>query len=361
MSNHSEHCLPGEGKGDESWFDRLNEFEKQETRRQVAFKRTRWPELGDGVWSKRPNYQYPHILPKNNIKKALFEPIAQEVINYLDSNDITIHSEALNLRSSQVCCLNILFPLKKDRDLAREVLKPLLPYVKDVNEIEFEYTGPDGITEWLGEPPGGKRGQNRTSIDAAIWWIDKFGKRYITLLEWKYTERSFGSCGGYESDSNVQKEQCRTMDVAGSHPEKHCFLVTDRPQTHRHYWEHLVEAGIDITRFKDINGCPFRGPFYQLLRQSLLAAYLRKEMDNIDNVEVAVLYFQGNASLLKCPRYLKPLTPNTMGSALDAWNSVMTNASPIRHLTIEEIMTAADRVLTMDNDWRRYVKKRYGI
>jgi len=38
MDDIIEHCLPGEGKGDESWFGRLNKFEKQETKRQVDFK-----------------------------------------------------------------------------------------------------------------------------------------------------------------------------------------------------------------------------------------------------------------------------------------------------------------------------------
>jgi len=33
------HVLPGEAGGDTSWFQRLNDFEKQETLRQVAYKR----------------------------------------------------------------------------------------------------------------------------------------------------------------------------------------------------------------------------------------------------------------------------------------------------------------------------------
>jgi len=37
------HCLPGEDSLDDSWFERLNAFEQQETKRQVAFKRRQWP------------------------------------------------------------------------------------------------------------------------------------------------------------------------------------------------------------------------------------------------------------------------------------------------------------------------------
>jgi hypothetical protein len=361
MKQSVKHCLPGEGYGDESWFERLNAFEKQETRRQVAFKRYHWPELEDGVWSKRPDYHYPHILPENNMTKALFPPVAEEILLYLDREDIALHNEALNLRSSQVCCFNILFPLKKDKDLAKLVLEPLLPQVKDIEDIEFEYTGPCGTTKWLGEPPEGKRGQNRTSIDAAIWWKDNMDKQCITLLEWKYTERSFGSCGGYESNSNVKKKHCWTLDAAGIHPGSKCFLTAGGPQRSRRYWEHLAEADIDNIKFKDIKGCPFRGPFYQILRQSLLAEHLRQKLDNINKVEVAVLSFAGNESLLKCPPNLKSLIQNTKGNVIDAWNAVTPGAPPVRHIMIEEIMEAADTFLPQDNAWRCYVKERYGV
>ena len=120
------HCLPGEYSGDDSWFLRLNAFEQQETRRQVAFKRSRWPELNDGVWSKRANYQYPHILPEGHMAKALYYPVADQILKYIEDEDIALHTEALNLRSSQVCCFNVLFPLREDKELGRLVLAPLL-------------------------------------------------------------------------------------------------------------------------------------------------------------------------------------------------------------------------------------------
>ena len=118
------HLLPGEVGGDTTWFTRLNPFEKQETRRQVTFKRAAWPSLEDGVWSKRPTYQYPHILPAGHVEKAFYQPITQSVIGYLQEADIAVHSEILNLRSSQAACLNILFPLRLDLALAVTVLVP---------------------------------------------------------------------------------------------------------------------------------------------------------------------------------------------------------------------------------------------
>jgi hypothetical protein len=355
------HCLPGEGEGDESWFFGLNEFEQQETLRQVAFKRGFLQIEEDGVWSKKPSYKYPHILPENQIKKAFFHPIAETVISYLNDKNIALHSEALNLRSSQVCCLNVLFHLKQDKELAKGSLDPLLPNVQEIKDIEFEYTGPEAATEWLGEPPGGKRGQNRTSIDAAIFWEDISGKSRLTLLEWKYTERSFGSCGGYESDSNKQKALCRMLNVADAYPQKDCFLTGGKPQTSRCYWEHLSEAGIDRTGFKNVEGCPFRGPFYQILRQSLLAVYLQKNLKSVDSVDIATLHFKNNKSLLNCPANLQPLLKSKNGSVIDAWNSVLIDGRKIRAVTIEKIMERTDGVLKKDDSWRIYIKARYGV
>ena len=256
--------LPGEGKN-YIWFKRLNKFEKQETLRQIQFKRKHWPDIKDGCWSKRPAYTYPHIMPVGNLKKVFYEPIANPVIEYCEDNDIAIHSEALNLRSSQVCCFNVMFPFKLDHLLGVKCLGRLLPDAVEIEDIQFEYTGPDGITEWLGEPMGGKRGQNRTSIDAAIWWKDRNGNKNVTLVEWKYTEKSFGSCGGYESGGNKNKNWCKEFDLSLRNKENKCYLAYSN--NHRKYWEHLKEAGINIDKLADIKGCPFKGPFCQLMRQ----------------------------------------------------------------------------------------------
>jgi hypothetical protein len=125
----------------------------------------------------------------------------------------------------------VLFPLRLDLELARAALEPALPGVREVSEIEFEYTGPDGdgdgATVWLGEPAGGQRGQNRTSIDAAVWWTDG-DRRLLTFIEWKYTERNYGTCGGYASRGNKQKHLCENLDVLGGALSSACYLAHGR-------------------------------------------------------------------------------------------------------------------------------------
>jgi hypothetical protein len=77
------------------------------------------------------------IFYPKGIKKSFYQPVAQQIIEYCYNEQIAFHTEILNLRSSQVCCFNVMFPLKKDLKLAAEVLQVMLPGVKEVKDIEF--------------------------------------------------------------------------------------------------------------------------------------------------------------------------------------------------------------------------------
>src|SRR5688572_4724502 len=62
--------------GDTSWFVRLSPFVQTETRRQVRYRRTAWPDLPPlGEYSKRRGYLYPHILPPDSWQLNIYEPI----------------------------------------------------------------------------------------------------------------------------------------------------------------------------------------------------------------------------------------------------------------------------------------------
>ena len=343
-----------EESGDSAWFSRFNAFEQQETRRQVEYKRRRWPELGDGVWSKNPDISYPHILPAGNLENAFYHPIARLTLDYCYRYDIQLHSEALNLKSSQVCCFNFLFPLRQDPDLAVEVLGSLLPGVDKITAIEFEYTGPEEATQWLGEPKDGGRGRNRTSIDAAIWWESK-GTRHLTLVEWKYTESGYGACGGYHSKWNKAPQRCDELDPLDQGAAQSCYLTQGR--NNRRYWERLREAGIDLTVLADMGGCPFKGPFYQLLRQHLLAAYLRTTDKDLI-VDVAAVNFRGNESVKAVDREIGKIA----GTVSEAWNRALCGVPEFRCVEAEAI-TSCLRASKQGGavSLATYLKERYGV
>lgn len=352
------HTLPGEG-GACSWFDRLNEFEKAETVRQVEFKRNVLQEPNDGTWSKRPGYTYPHIMPDLDLGRVLYGPIARAVQDYCGRNDIAVHTEALNLRSSQICCFNFLFPLRMDLVLAARALGALLPGVTEVFGIEFEYDGGSGATDWLGEARTGKRGQNRTSIDAVIWWKSRLGS-FLTLVEWKYTERSFGTCGGYVSNGNSNKSACTDLSCRDYLAQpRYCYLDSK----HRRYWSLLDKAGVDLSNIEHTTGCPFRGPFYQLLRQHLLAAYLRicrpvPDMSDVDDVYVAAVHFSGNEAL--AAPYV--LGDTCFDNIITAWNSLLVSVPPMRSVQVDDL--AAELRQQAGSQYRDllvYLSNRYGL
>ncbi|GAG37290.1 unnamed protein product [marine sediment metagenome] len=227
--------------------------------------------------------------------------------------------------------------------------------------IEFEYTGPRGVTEWLGEPSGGKRGQYRTSIDAAIFWIGRSKRRHITLVEWKYTEHGFGNCGAFASASAHAKTKCRSLDVArDSDPGQSCRLTRGGDLRSRRYWEHMDKGGISLSAFSTVSGCPFQGPFYQLMRQFLLAEYLRHSGE-ADQVDVALIGFGRNTALHKVPPPLRSLVPAQGGGIIDAWNAVLDGVPPMRHHTVEQLMERVDKSDGVDLGWRNYLRERYDV
>ena len=355
-----QHKLPtDQGIGEDSWFYRLNRFQRQETKKQAEYKRRKWPALDDGVWSQNKAYSYPHILPDGYIEYNFAPGLLPHLKAYLDSCDIQLHSEILNLRSSQACCWNFFFPLRQDLEIASKALRFLLPGVKKVLDIEFEYTGPDGTTNWLSEPPSGKRGQNRTSADATIWWTDNSGQNNLTVVEWKYTEAEFGSYGGYNSNKNLQKVKCRNLSVDSISPERDCYLAESNSlECSRRYWEHLKSVGISLSLFRGKAGCPFIGPFNQLMRLQLLAAYTKIHDKNLDRVEVAVVCFKGNSHLLKIPNNLAWLAANVP----EAWYRLLANEGSFRTVFIEDIVSdACKRAEIKKSTWTKYFIERYGL
>jgi len=357
------HVLPGEEGGDTAWFYSQNPFEQQEIFRQVAFKRRRWPELGDGRSSKRPTYSYPHILPASHERLVFYEPLADAILSYLTEEKIALHTEALNLKSSQVACLNFLFPFRQDLDLAKAALGSFLPGLREVTGIEFEYTGPPEVTQWLGEPERGKRGLYRTSIDAAIFWIGRSKRKHITLVEWKYTEHSFGACSAFRSDSKDDKARCRALDVARDRdPARSCLLTTGGDRRSRRYWEHMGTAGISPPAFSNVQGCPFRGPFYQLMRQFLLAAYLRQK-DEADEADVVSIGFTRNTKLHEVPPQLCSLVDRHGEGIVGAWNAVLKGVPPMRHRTVEQLIAGVrvNKIEGIDLGWRNYLRERYDV
>jgi len=147
-----------------------------------------------------------------------------------------------HLLSSQVACVNHLFPLRQRKDCVDKILQNVNNNLVessfiDSGFIEFEKTGERS----LGKEKSVQRGANSTSIDSLMIAQKENGEKVLILIEWKYTE-------SYTANSILySKSGTNRLDVYKELLEKdNCPIITGNHE--------------DL----------FYEPYYQLMRQTLL-------------------------------------------------------------------------------------------
>lgn len=127
-------------------------------------------------------------------KNNLYHQIADEVVVYFNDNKITFHHlegdpdfgkcvPSGHTLSSQISCLNHLFPYRKDKKAVEDIFGISNAEIIDDGYIAFEYV--NNNTSYLGERHE-TRGAKCTSIDAFV----KANNIGIGI-EWKYTETDY--------------------------------------------------------------------------------------------------------------------------------------------------------------------------
>ena len=144
-----------------------------------------------------------------NGKNNLYPPIADEVILYFALNQISFHhlegdsdigfcNPSGHTLSSQISCLNHLYPLRYNKEAVFAIARQICPDIKEVLELETDKFLPGYIsfevtsdTDHLNETRGHQkltRGKMCTSIDALIYGRLHDNQKIILPIEWKYTE-----------------------------------------------------------------------------------------------------------------------------------------------------------------------------
>ena len=212
------------------------------------------PNIFDGCQTYKRNDKEPEYLLKESIYN-LYRPIRDQVINYFKDNSISWwggKGPTDNTLSSQIACLNHLMPIMDDKDAVLAMINGIkneftdvipLKCDKDPQYIAFEvvctgnYLNENRLT----------RGSNCTSVDAMILAKHKYGKDVLIPIEWKYTE------------NNTGKESSDTRH------SRYDSLINNSEQL----------IGLDeITDTKNklkAEEIYFYDPFYELMRQTLLA------------------------------------------------------------------------------------------
>jgi hypothetical protein len=137
---------------------------------------------------------YPFVL--KNAEHNLYAPVKNDIVHYFKENGITWWNGDLtnHTLSSQVACINHLFPLREDKFAVLSIVKRICPEIADVLILETDSFKPAYIqfeavskSDHLNEGAL-TRGSNCTSADAIIYGLHKDGRKILLLIEWKYTE-----------------------------------------------------------------------------------------------------------------------------------------------------------------------------
>lgn len=264
---------------------------------------------GNGVFRGR---QYAFVL--NDCKNNLYTPIHDETLRYFKLNKIEWwggNHPTTHPLSSQIACINHLFPLRHDEEAVCDIANGLCPEITKVHRItsdkhnpgfvQFEAVSDDDL---LNEKCS-TRGRNCTSVDALILGSFENGSKILILIEWKYVE-TYGDKDYTEGESGK---------IRGNR------------------YNNLITQSEQIT---GVNKILYFEPFYQLMRQTLWAEQMTHNKDNEtvqanDFFHIHVIPSQNDELLDKT--YMSGMTMEK------TWRECLLDQSKYRIITPEELLS----------------------
>ena len=192
------------------------------------------------------------------------------------SDDVKSDGPTRNMTSSQVACVNFLMPLASISGALLSMLSALDNDIMEVLNISHEGNSSPVEFEWIGlgrSLEGGRvRGAQNTSIDALLVVDTTTGRRRAYLLEWKYLERYLSSAPKFKGEGTGGETRRRRY----AERYRASFSSFD------------PAAGADLDDF-------LYEPFYQIMRQRLLADRMVRESElGIDEAKVVVVVPEEN-------------------------------------------------------------------
>jgi hypothetical protein len=211
----------------------------------------------------------------------IYIPIQSKVLDYFRENKIVFwHAPRAkepadkpsgHVLSSQVCCINHLFPLRQDKETVLKLAKAVCPDFVEVLRVTTDEYAPEYIQfeavsdkdhlneiENEGRPT---RGSLCTAVDALIYAIHKNGGKYILPIEWKYTENYSD-----EDKSIEDRGDPKGNELKGKERLKRYSDLIDKSKFLKSFSAYR-------------NSVYFYEPFYQLMRQTLWAEQMINHKD----------------------------------------------------------------------------------
>ncbi len=273
---------------------------------------------GNGKWW---GTECPHILKcyRNN----LYDTIWTEAPKYFKDNKIHWHLGKAHTTSSQVACINHLFPIREDRNAILAILKKIDENITDVVSLHKDKNGKDVYVafEVIDEKNHLKEPNTPTTIDALL--LAKKGKTaMLVVIEWKYTE-----CNAEDKSKGADGTRRKnTYDnfLGGNEPGLKSL------KTHNE----LGQANIADLYYRE--------PFYQLMRQTLWAKVIIKNGLNNNQITDKNIKIDDYIHIHVVPtgnEELRRVDPNRKYSAYrdlkETWKSHLTNDGKGRYNVID--------------------------
>ncbi|AQT67908.1 hypothetical protein STSP2_01060 [Anaerohalosphaera lusitana] len=327
-------------------------FRDQEKQRYAQLKSSLFSEAAqpEGVYRNIPRT---FCLPEECSSENLHMSIRKDALDYFRRRNIPWHDgfadtegkqKALpsnHLCCSQSMCVNSLFPMTRDKRLFERVFRVFFPELKEALTFEadqedgenavpylcFEFVGEK--THFEGERSWPQRGANCTSLDFAFLFEQFDGKRHLVLGEWKYTEEYL---------------RCK-LPTAGDYNKTR--LATYKEDFHKSQLNHGK-----LPNYTDY----FVEPFYQLMRQSLLASKMQAAGELGADI-VTHLHVSPKANRQLAYTFTSPEFAAHGATVFDAWKKLV-GPDTFCNIHSENLLTAIEQCCS--NDWSHWLLKRYG-
>lgn len=305
-----------------------------------------------GTYKKNP---YPFCLADGYSPENLHRSFRNEAIEYFKKRNIPWHEgfdsadgsknslPSGHLCCSQSMCVNALFPMTTDKELLQKTFQMFFPEMKEPLPFHTDNPLPNGnysymCFEFIGEKvyfeneKNRQRGANCTSLDFAFFFRRYDKKRQLVLGEWKYTEE-------YKSHKLPPKEEINKTRW-NTYKDDFDTWRADNPNVPM-YEHYFVE------------------PFYQLMRQSVLADRMQiyREM----NADIVVhLHISPKANKEFSNSFTSPIFSKYGNTVLEAWKSI---APQDKFISVhsESLLTIIEQVVGEGKkQWAEWLLKRYG-
>ena len=301
----------------------------------------------------------------NDGKQNLYCDMVDEVVDYFQKNniswwtcksigDIDDRKPTRHLLSSQISCLNHLFPFRFDKEAVLAIGKTICSEIENVLEITtdnsdkpsyiaFEQVSDtDHLFESDDESKKLTRGTKCTSVDALIYAELKNKKKLLVPIEWKYTEKYRDEDFSIGEDKKKYNSSLQNQLKSG--------------QTRLNRYSALITQSDQLKTCKEYkNSIYFFEPFYQLMRQTLWAEQMivHQHTETIkadDFIHVHVIPAENSDLLNK--RYMRS------GTGMEiTWRNCLSNQKKYKIIPPKDLLANIDQ--TKYKALINYLSERY--